>query len=89
MPLPTFKPNQYGIDGHLFRINYDVPQSVTDTLYALLEKDNPKYEDIPAECLEYEIEDKDKDLRQKAVYYQTEEEEIEIARKQKEFDKQA
>ncbi|KAI8960075.1 hypothetical protein F5Y11DRAFT_330992 [Daldinia sp. FL1419] len=49
------KPDTVCINGHLFRINYDVPQHITDRLYELAQQDNIAYEDIPDDLKEYEI----------------------------------
>ncbi|KAF5659396.1 major facilitator superfamily domain-containing protein [Fusarium circinatum] len=54
-PLKDVEPNIVGIDGHRFRINYDVPQEVTDRLKALFDQDDVKYEDIPDDLKTYEL----------------------------------
>lgn len=51
------KPDIMGIAGHQFRINYGVPQDVTDQLYALFDQDGVKYEDIPESLRAYEVKD--------------------------------
>ncbi|KAI6082977.1 hypothetical protein F4821DRAFT_203416 [Hypoxylon rubiginosum] len=49
-------PDLVGIDGHEFRINYDVPQHITDRLLDLLYQDpGPRYEDIPDDLKAYEV----------------------------------
>ncbi|KAI2623077.1 hypothetical protein GGR54DRAFT_35459 [Hypoxylon sp. NC1633] len=53
-PAKEVKPDILGIDGHPFRINYDVPQHITDSFYALLDSD-VKYEDISPELKAYEV----------------------------------
>lgn len=46
-----------GIAGHQFRINYGVPQDVTDQFNALFNQDGVKYEDIPESLRAYEVKD--------------------------------
>ncbi len=46
-------PQILGIDGHRFRVNYDVPELPTLALYELWNRE-AKYEDIPKELLQYE-----------------------------------
>lgn len=44
------------LDGHQFRVNYDVPQGITDRLYGLFWQDEEvKYEDIPEDLKAYEV----------------------------------
>ncbi|KAF4991471.1 hypothetical protein FGRMN_7782 [Fusarium graminum] len=51
------------LDGHRFRVNYDVPQHITDQIEALFWGDTDvKYEDIPDELKAYE--EKDEDLKE-------------------------
>ncbi|KAI0849117.1 hypothetical protein F5Y00DRAFT_236643 [Daldinia vernicosa] len=55
--LKEVDPDIICIDNHRFRINYDVPQEVTDRLYHLAEQEDLRYEDIPHELKEYESRD--------------------------------
>ncbi|KAF5675172.1 hypothetical protein FHETE_2591 [Fusarium heterosporum] len=48
------------LDGHRFRVNYDVPQHITDQIEALFWGDEDvKYDDIPDELKAYEVQDED------------------------------
>ncbi|KAG5752516.1 hypothetical protein H9Q69_003563 [Fusarium xylarioides] len=60
-PLKEVEPSIVGIDGHRFRINYGVPQEVTDRLNALFDQDEVKYEDIPDDLKAYEEKEDSKD----------------------------
>lgn len=60
-PLKEVESNIVSIDGHRFRINYGVPQEVTDRLYALFDQDEVKYEDIPDDLKKYEVKDESND----------------------------
>ncbi|CCT66556.1 uncharacterized protein FFUJ_03593 [Fusarium fujikuroi IMI 58289] len=60
-PLEEVEPNIVGIDGHRFRINYGVPQEVTNRLNALCDQDEVKYEDIPDDLKAYEVKEESKD----------------------------
>ncbi|KLP13840.1 uncharacterized protein LW94_13603 [Fusarium fujikuroi] len=60
-PLEEVEPNIVGIDGHRFRINYGVPQEVTNRLNALCDQDEVKYEDIPEDLKAYEVKEESKD----------------------------
>ncbi|KAF3056559.1 hypothetical protein GL218_06505 [Daldinia childiae] len=53
--LKEVEPDIISIDNHRFRINYDVPQEITNHFYRLAEKDNLKYDEIPPELKEYEL----------------------------------
>ncbi|KAI1646823.1 uncharacterized protein F4817DRAFT_339548 [Daldinia loculata] len=53
--LKEVEPDIISIDNHRFRINYDVPQEITNRFYRLAEQDDLKYEDIPHELKEYEL----------------------------------
>lgn len=56
-PLRSVKPDIVCLDGHQFRINYDVPQEVTDQLETLFMQDSEvKYDDIPDHLKAYEVE---------------------------------
>ncbi|KAF5651864.1 hypothetical protein F25303_3829 [Fusarium sp. NRRL 25303] len=59
-PLEEVEPNIVGIDGHRFRINYGVPQEVTDRLKALCDQDEVKYDDIPDDLKAYEVKEESK-----------------------------
>jgi hypothetical protein len=48
-------PNIARIDGHAFKINYEVPQNVTDEFYSLILA-GAKYKDVPQHLLAYEAE---------------------------------
>ncbi|KAI1370411.1 hypothetical protein F4677DRAFT_438445 [Hypoxylon crocopeplum] len=57
--MKEVKPDITCIDQHWFRINYDVPEDITNRLYELLSRDEKvKYEDIPNELKAYEVSDK-------------------------------
>ncbi|KAI1660580.1 hypothetical protein F4813DRAFT_350365 [Daldinia decipiens] len=53
--LKEVQPDIISIDNHKFRINYDVPQEITDRFDRLAEQDNIKYEDIPHDLKKYEL----------------------------------
>jgi hypothetical protein len=55
--MPSVEPDIMGIAGHQFRINYGVPQDVTDQFNALFNQDGVKYEDIPESLRAYEVKD--------------------------------
>lgn len=55
--MPSVEPDIIGIAGHQFRINYGVPQEVTDQFNALFDQDGVKYEDIPESLRAYEVKD--------------------------------
>lgn len=48
-------PNLGSLNGHIFRINYDVPEKVMEIYNKLYKHPNLQYKDIPAELLEYEL----------------------------------
>jgi hypothetical protein len=54
------------LDGHVFRINYDVPEEITRQLYKLYElyDRDAKYEEIPEHLTAYEIEREDSDVEE-------------------------
>ncbi|RSL91474.1 hypothetical protein CEP52_014225 [Fusarium oligoseptatum] len=61
-PLKEVEADIVCLDGHRFRINYGVPQHVTDKLDALFWQDEEvKYEDIPEELKAYEVMDEQPD----------------------------
>lgn len=62
--IGSVDPDLTSIDGHLFKINYDVPQEVTEALYELNFQE-AKYEDIPREFLKYEVVEGDYDAAQR------------------------
>ncbi|KAF4438037.1 hypothetical protein FACUT_5200 [Fusarium acutatum] len=59
--LDEVEPTVIGIDGHRFRINYGVPQEVTDRLNALCDQDQVKYEDIRDDLKAYEVKEDSSD----------------------------
>ncbi|RGP80788.1 hypothetical protein FLONG3_1129 [Fusarium longipes] len=59
--LDEVEPGVIGIAGHRFRINYGVPQEVTDALNALYDQDEVKYEDIPDDLKAYEVKEDSND----------------------------
>ncbi|KAI1799486.1 hypothetical protein F4811DRAFT_557756 [Daldinia bambusicola] len=56
-PIKEVQPDRVCIDSHTFRINYDVPQEITNRFYELLDQDDVKYEDIPDDLKVYEVHD--------------------------------
>jgi hypothetical protein len=54
--MKSFKPNMMSFDDHHFKINYDVPEEVTEGLLDLMHR-NAKYEEVPKEYLKYEVEE--------------------------------
>ncbi|CAL5871814.1 uncharacterized protein PFLUO_LOCUS6067 [Penicillium psychrofluorescens] len=60
MPTTSQAPDALSIDGHVFRINYDVPKEITEELEELFDRDE-KYEEIPEHLKAYEIEPVDSD----------------------------
>ncbi|GIJ98634.1 hypothetical protein Aspvir_000752 [Aspergillus viridinutans] len=56
--IPSVDPDALCIDGHLFRINYDVPEEITEQLWELYDRD-AKYEEIPEHLKAYETEMED------------------------------
>ncbi|KAJ4130218.1 hypothetical protein NW768_007201 [Fusarium equiseti] len=62
--LESVAPDIICLDGHRFRVNYDVPQHITERLEALFWGDKEvKYEDIPEELKAYEEKEEDKDKK--------------------------
>ncbi|KAF5580782.1 hypothetical protein FPCIR_10490 [Fusarium pseudocircinatum] len=62
--LESVAPNIVCLDGHRFRVNYDVPQHITERLEALFWGDKEvRYEEIPEELKAYEEKDGDKDKK--------------------------
>jgi hypothetical protein len=53
--MKSFKPDMMSFDDHHFKINYDVPEEVTEGLLDLMHR-NAKYEEVPKEYLKYEVE---------------------------------
>jgi hypothetical protein len=53
--MRTAKPDLMSFNGHYFKINYDVPEEVTEGLLDLMERE-AKYEEVPREYLKYEVE---------------------------------
>lgn len=45
------------VDGHAFRVNYDVPDDVTERLSEMAFTGNATYADMPRDLLEYEVKD--------------------------------
>ncbi|KAJ5833728.1 hypothetical protein N7474_002039 [Penicillium riverlandense] len=72
MPITSHAANLLSIDGHEFRVNYDVPKEIPEELEELFDRD-AKYEEIPEHLKAYETEPIDSD----------EEEAEEIARREK------
>jgi hypothetical protein len=54
--MKSVKPNMMSFDDHHFKINYDVPDEVTEGLLDLMHR-NAKYEEVPKEYLKYEVEE--------------------------------
>jgi hypothetical protein len=53
--MKSVKPGMMSFDDHHFKINYDVPEEVTEELLDLMHR-NAKYEEVPKEYLKYEVE---------------------------------
>lgn len=60
VPTQTVLPNLMTIDGHYFRINYDVPEEITSRFLSLLDEDKT-YKDVPEVLKAYEVMDPFKD----------------------------
>lgn len=60
LPTQSALPNLMNIDGHYFRINYDVPKVITNRLLSLLDGDKT-YKDVPEDLKAYEVVDPFKD----------------------------
>ncbi|KAL4896565.1 hypothetical protein BDV59DRAFT_170970 [Aspergillus ambiguus] len=58
--MPSVAPDVLSIDGHQFRINYDVPEEITWQLEELYDRD-AKYEEVPEHLKAYETELEDTD----------------------------
>lgn len=57
LQIRSVKPDIVCLDGHQFRINYGVPQNVTDELEELFyQVPEVKYTDIPNHLKAYEVE---------------------------------
>jgi hypothetical protein len=52
--VKSVKPDMMSFDDHHFKINYDVPEEVTEGLLDLMHR-NAKYEEVPKEYLKYEV----------------------------------
>jgi hypothetical protein len=52
--MKSVKPDMMSFDNHHFKINYDVPEEVTEGLLDLMHR-NAKYEEVPKEYLKYEV----------------------------------
>jgi hypothetical protein len=52
--------DRLSIDGHVFRVNYEIPKEITRQLEELFDRD-VKYEEIPEDLKAYETEDDDAD----------------------------
>jgi hypothetical protein len=61
--MPSVAPDALCLDGHLFRINYDVPDEITLQLEELYDRD-AKYEEIPEHLKAYETEMEDSDVEE-------------------------
>ncbi|GIJ90962.1 hypothetical protein Asppvi_009927 [Aspergillus pseudoviridinutans] len=61
--MPSVAPDVLCLDGHLFRINYDVPEEITRQLEELYDRD-AKYEEIPGHLKAYETEMEDTDVEE-------------------------
>lgn len=61
--MPSVAPDALCLDGHLFRINYDVPEEITRQLEELYDRD-AKYEEIPEHLKAYETEMEDSDVEE-------------------------
>ncbi|KAF7158710.1 hypothetical protein CNMCM5623_003874 [Aspergillus felis] len=61
--MPSVAPDLLCLDGHLFRINYDVPEEITRQLDELYDRD-AKYEEIPEHLKAYEVEKEDTDVEE-------------------------
>ncbi|GAB1199564.1 hypothetical protein APSETT444_008914 [Aspergillus pseudonomiae] len=61
--MPSVAPDALCLDGHLFRINYDVPEEITQQLEELYDRD-AKYEEIPEHLKAYETEMEDSDVEE-------------------------
>ncbi|GIJ88737.1 hypothetical protein Asppvi_007664 [Aspergillus pseudoviridinutans] len=61
--IPSVAPDALCIDGHLFRINYDVPAEITEQMWELYDRD-AKYEEIPEHLKAYETEKEDTDVEE-------------------------
>ena len=48
-------PSHIGLDGHKFRINYDVPPEITKAFWELYNRRDVKYEDVSEELRKYEV----------------------------------
>jgi len=67
--IKSVKPDMMSLDGHHFKINYDVPEEVTEGLFDLMQR-NAKYEEVPNEYLKYEGEKpREADMDPKDVAY--------------------
>ncbi|KAF7593351.1 hypothetical protein BBP40_011641 [Aspergillus hancockii] len=58
--IPSVAPDAMGLDGHIFRIKYDVPEEKPQQLEELYDRD-AKYEEISEHVKAYEIEMEDSD----------------------------
>ncbi|KAL5355948.1 hypothetical protein BJX96DRAFT_142093 [Aspergillus floccosus] len=61
--MPSVAPDALCLDGHLFHINYDVPEDITRQLEELYDRD-AKYEEIPGHLKAYETEMEDSDVEE-------------------------
>ncbi|PKX98891.1 uncharacterized protein P174DRAFT_437329 [Aspergillus novofumigatus IBT 16806] len=61
--IPSVAPDGLCIDGHLFRINYDVPEEITQQMWELYDRD-AKYEEIPEHLKAYETDKEDTDVEE-------------------------
>ncbi|RHZ44962.1 uncharacterized protein CDV56_103383 [Aspergillus thermomutatus] len=61
--IPSVAPDVMCLDGHLFHINYDVPEKITQQLEELYDRD-AKYEEIPEHLKAYETEMEDSDVEE-------------------------
>ncbi|KAJ5624410.1 hypothetical protein N7510_000719 [Penicillium lagena] len=62
-PMRSVAPDLLSIDGHVFRVNYDVPEEITLQLEELFYRD-AGYEEIPEDLKAYEIGDDDADAEE-------------------------
>ncbi|KAJ6164900.1 hypothetical protein N7470_003572 [Penicillium chermesinum] len=53
--IGAVKPDVVGIDGRAFRVNYGVPEHVTNEIYAVFEDMSLGYKNFPADVMEFEI----------------------------------
>ncbi|GFF98173.1 conserved hypothetical protein [Aspergillus udagawae] len=61
--MPSVALDVLCLDGHLFRINYDVPEEITQQLEELYDRD-AKYQEIPEHLKAYETEMEDSDMEE-------------------------